>query len=227
MVVLGLYNVSKTYGSGHTTVRAVDDVSLEVKEGEIVLIMGPSGSGKTTLLLIAGALLKPDSGRVFIQGKEITDLTERQLPAIRLSSIGFVFQHFNLLPFLTALENVSLVEDLNDGKKQTKGRAQWLLGSLGLSERLSFLPSQLSGGEKQRTAIARALASQPAIILADEPTGNLDSQSGYQVVKLLSDVARQEGRGVVIVSHDQRIMSLANRTLWLEDGKLYIPKDKE
>jgi putative ABC transport system ATP-binding protein len=218
---LEVARVTKRYGSGATAVIAVRDVSLTVAPGEIVLIMGPSGSGKTTLLSMLGALLKPSEGTIRLNGQELSALPERRLPAIRLRQFGFIFQDFNLLSALTALENVAIVAELGGGGRgAARTKAEGLLTELGLGARLHFLPEQLSGGEKQRVAIARALANDPALILADEPTANLDSKSGHDLMRLLRRVAQGQGRSVVIVSHDQRIRDIADRVLWLEDGEL-------
>lgn len=219
--MLELQNVSRTYGRGHTQVRAVDDVSLLVSPGEIVLIMGPSGSGKTTLLSMAGGLLQPTSGQVVIGSDELTGLDAGGLARLRLHNVGFIFQAFNLLSSLSALENVALVMNLaGRSDASVEQESQSLLKRLGLQERLSHLPADLSGGEKQRVAIARALANNPPLILADEPTGNLDSHSGREVMMLLFDLAREEEKGIVVVSHDPRIVDIADRVLWLEDGRL-------
>ncbi|MEZ4666497.1 MAG: ABC transporter ATP-binding protein [Anaerolineae bacterium] len=220
--VLELENVSKIYGHGHTAVKAVDNVSLQVKPGEIVLIMGPSGSGKTTLLSIAGLLLRPTDGHLWMNGNEVTRFSEHQLPSLRLHNVGFVFQAYNLLGALTALENVEVVMNMADVKgKAARTRAIELLTLLGLEHRLNHLPADLSGGEKQRVALARALANNPPLILADEPTGNLDSKIGREVMELLCcGLGRDQGRAIVIVTHDHRLRDIADRVLWLEDGKL-------
>jgi putative ABC transport system ATP-binding protein len=217
---LQVNQLTKRYGSGATQVAAVRGVSLTVALGEIVLIMGPSGSGKTTLLSMLGGLLKPSAGTVQLDGTIISALAENRLPDIRLRHIGFIFQDFNLLSALTALENVALVAELagmKSGAARKKAAAR--LTELGLGERLNFLPEKLSGGEKQRVAIARALVNDPALILADEPTANLDSRVGHQIMRLLRQIAKEQGRSVVIVSHDQRINDIADRVLWLEDGE--------
>jgi putative ABC transport system ATP-binding protein len=217
---LQVARVTKRFGSGDTEVTAVRDVSLTVAPGEVVLIMGPSGSGKTTLLSMLGALLKPTEGTIELNDVVLTNLTESRLPDIRLRQFGFIFQDFNLLSALSALENVSLVAELAGVKRDAaRKRAQALLTDLGLGARLTFLPEKLSGGEKQRVAIARALVNDPALILADEPTANLDSQHGHEIMRLLRRIAKEQGRSVVIVSHDQRIKDIADRVLWLEDGQ--------
>ena len=213
-------NLSKRYGAGTTEVIAVRDISLNVEPGEVVLIMGPSGSGKSTLLLMLGALLKPSSGSIQLNGKTISNLSEKKLPDIRLHKFGFVFQDFNLLSSLTALDNVALVAELAGLKHQeARQQAVTLLTKLGLEKRLDFLPEKLSGGEKQRVAVARALVNNPALILADEPTANLDAKNGHEIMRLLRDIAKEQQRSVIIVSHDQRIKDVADRVLWLEDGE--------
>jgi len=219
--VLKAENLSKVYGRGHTEVRAVDNISIEINAGEIVLVMGPSGSGKTTFLSMLGGLLSPTSGSITIDEQQLTTIKQSELPSIRALKIGFIFQAFNLLDALTVEENILLPATLNKNKKQqSKQRATWLIERLGLSHRRNALPNTLSGGEKQRVAIARALINEPKVILADEPTGNLDSQSGQEVVMILHDIARDAGVGVLIVTHDPRVEEVADRILWLEDGKL-------
>jgi putative ABC transport system ATP-binding protein len=211
--------LEKVYGSGAAAVRAVDGVSLELSRGEMVLVMGPSGSGKTTLLSMVGALLRPTEGSIELDGVNLGSLGERQLAALRARSIGFVFQAFNLLPSLTVEENVVLPATLAGvSRKQALLRARELLARLGLAERRRALPRTLSGGEKQRVAIARALINDAPLLLADEPTGNLDSERGQEVVMILHDLARDEGRAVLIVTHDPRVEEVADRVLWLEDG---------
>ena len=217
---LWVSHVTKRFGSGPTEVTAVRDVSLEVGPGEIILIMGPSGSGKTTLLLMLGALLKPTEGSIHLNGEVLSDLQENRLPDVRLRHFGFIFQDFNLLSALTVLENVALVAELTGTKgKEARNKAAALLTDLGLGARLNFLPEKLSGGEKQRVAIARALINDPAVILADEPTANLDSKIGREIMRHLYRVAREQSRSVVIVSHDLRLQEIADRILWLEDGQ--------
>lgn len=219
--------LAKVYGTGHTAVHAVDNVYLDVSEGELVLIMGPSGSGKTTLLSMLGGLLRPTSGHIFINGVEITSMDESHLPDIRAREIGFIFQAFNLLSSLTVQENVLFPATLVPGVANiAKGKASDLLRRLGLSERRHYLPKDLSGGEKQRVAIARSLINEPKLILADEPTGNLDSKTGFEVMMILHDIARDEGRTVIIVTHDPRLEDVADRILWLEDGKLRDRKEE-
>ena len=218
-LTLDVRDVTKRFGNGETGVVAVHDVNLAVEPGEVVLIMGPSGSGKTTLLSMMGALLKPTSGSIHLDGTAISELSEGRLPDIRLRQFGFIFQDFNLLSALSVLENVAIVAELGGLKaRAAREKATTLLTDLGLGSRLNFLPEKLSGGEKQRVAIARALVNDPTLILADEPTANLDSKIGHEIMRLLRRVAKDQGRSVVIVSHDQRIRDIADRVLWLEDG---------
>ncbi|MBI2765937.1 MAG: ATP-binding cassette domain-containing protein [Chloroflexi bacterium] len=217
---LRVSHLTKRFGSGDTEVVAVRDVSLEVAPGEVVLIMGPSGSGKSTLLLMLGGLLKPTEGTITLDGLELSSLSENRLPDIRLHSFGFIFQDFNLLSALNVQDNVAIAAELaGAGRKAAVAKAAALLTELGLGRRLHFSPEKLSGGEKQRVAIARALVNNPALILADEPTANLDSSHGHETMRLLRDIASERGRSVVIVSHDARIKDIADRVLWLEDGQ--------
>jgi putative ABC transport system ATP-binding protein len=217
--VLGVTGLTKTFGQGELAVTAVGGVDLDVHPGEVVLIMGPSGSGKTTLLLMLGAMLRPTAGVIRVAGLDLARAPERRLPALRAHRFGFVFQDFNLLSALTVAENVELACNLAGVTGHTaRQRARALLERVGLSQRLGFRPEQLSGGEKQRVAIARALANDPPLILADEPTANLDSAIGRQVARLLRQLATEDRRAVVIVSHDRRLEEIADRVLWLEDG---------
>lgn len=220
MNILEMKNVTKVFGSGDLAITAVNSVDLSLTKGEIVLIMGPSGSGKTTLLSMAGSILKPTSGAIKLCGTEITSLKENELPKIRRDHLGFIFQSFNLLSSLSALENVQYAGQLSGLKGMvSKKRAKGLLDSLNLGNRLNSIPALLSGGEKQRVAIARALMNDPDLILADEPTANLDSQHGHEVMQQLKSLAKKQNKSVLIVSHDNRIRDVADRTLWLEDGK--------
>ena len=217
---LHIDHVTKRFGSGDAEVVAVRDVSLAVAPGEVVLIMGPSGSGKTTLLLMLGGLLKPTEGTIMLNGLELSALSESKLPDVRLRHFGFIFQDFNLLSALNVQDNVSIAAELTGvSRKGAREKAASLLTELGLGHRLRFPPEKLSGGEKQRVAIARAIINDPALILADEPTANLDSSHGHETMWLLREIAKNRGRGVVIVSHDQRIRDIADRVLWLEDGQ--------
>jgi putative ABC transport system ATP-binding protein len=220
--ILRLEDVSKFYRTGDFTVTALKDVNFQVFGGEIVAVMGPSGSGKTTLLTIAGALLRPSQGRVEICGTDITDMRENQLAEIRRQKVGFVYQSFNLLEALTAIENVRLVIQNHNRSNQRDAsqRARELLEMMGLSHRLNSLPKKMSDGEKQRVAIARALAKNPDLLLADEPTANLDARRGQEVMALLREKAVELNKAVVVVSHDNRIRQFAHRIVWLEDGMI-------
>jgi putative ABC transport system ATP-binding protein len=213
--------VVKTFGAGAAEVRVLRGVDFAVEPGEIVLLMGPSGSGKTTLVSIMGCILQATSGSVKVQGQEVIGMPERKLPQVRLDHIGFIFQGFNLFPALTVGENVELALDLKGIRGRTaKQRAGELLERVEMSHKLNELPANLSGGQKQRVAIARALAGDPAIILADEPTAALDSHSGQLVIELLRDLAHERGRAVVIVTHDDRILSYADRIVRIADGRI-------
>lgn len=213
-------HLTKRFGSGRTEVCAVDNVSISIEPGELVLIMGPSGSGKTTLVSMLGGLLRPTSGSLVIDDVDVTALNESKLPRIRARKIGFVFQAFNLLEALTVEENILFPSKLvRDDPHVVKRRANELMDRLSISHRRSALPRTLSGGEKQRVAIARSLINAPPIVLADEPTGNLDSANGQEVLMTLHDVVKDHQRSVVVVSHDPRVEDVADRILWLEDGK--------
>jgi putative ABC transport system ATP-binding protein len=218
--VLEVSGLTRRFGDGAAAVEAVRGVDMRLEAGEIVLIMGPSGSGKTTLLSMLGALLRPSEGEIRLAGVPITDLTERELPAMRAERIGFIFQDFNLMPSLTARENVEVALNVAGSHgAPAHERATTLLEELGLAERLDFLPEKLSGGEKQRVAIARALANDPDLVLADEPTANLDSSIGREVMRRLREIAKRRDQSVLIVSHDDRIREFVDRVLWLEDGQ--------
>lgn len=221
MLIISTKNLTKVFGSGPTAVTALDHVNLTVKAGEFVAIMGPSGCGKSTLLHLIGGLDRPSSGEVFIEGTSIAEMNDDRLTEMRRRKIGFVFQFFNLIPVLNVLENAALPVTL-DGVKPAEAQKQaaaWL-DRFGLSDRLSSRPDQLSGGQQQRVAIARALAADPALILADEPTGNLDTRSGDEIASLMRDVAKKYGRTVVMVTHDPRIAAYADRIVFLKDGKI-------
>jgi putative ABC transport system ATP-binding protein len=218
--ILRVSGLTKVFGEGETEVRAVDGVDLTVCCEELVLIMGPSGSGKTTLLTLIGGLLRPTSGSVSIDGQEITSLREADLVPIRRHKVGFIFQSFNLWESLSVRENIELALNMAGvGGHDARERATTLLTERGLGRRLSFRSRDLSGGEKQRVSIARALANEPKLLLADEPTANLDSQHGREVMQLLRTLAKSGDRAVIVVSHDQRIREVADRVLWLEDGR--------
>ena len=220
--ILHLDGVTKIYRTGDFSVTALDDCNFHVRGGEIVAVMGPSGSGKTTLLTVAGALLKPTQGTVHICGIDVTDMNESHLAAIRRQKVGFVYQSFNLLEALTAIENVRVViqNGSKNGRAQAKDRALEMLDMFGLSHRINSLPKRMSDGEKQRVAIARALAKDPDLLLADEPTANLDAKRGHEVMQLLRQKALELHKAVVVVSHDDRIRQFAHRVVWLEDGRL-------
>jgi putative ABC transport system ATP-binding protein len=221
-LILQLDGVSKIYRSGDFSITALNEATLHIRGGEIVAIMGPSGSGKTTLLTIAGALLRPTQGHVQICGIDVTNMNEARLAKIRRHKVGFVYQSFNLLEALTAIENVRVViqNGSRNGRADAAHRAAELLDMFGLSHRIHALPKRMSDGEKQRVAIVRALAKDPELILADEPTANLDAKRGHEVMELLRQKALELHKAVVVVSHDDRIRQFANRVLWLEDGRL-------
>jgi putative ABC transport system ATP-binding protein len=213
--------ISKTYAQGEAAMRALDRVDLDVRRGELMLLMGPSGSGKTTLLSIMGCILRPSGGTIRLLGRDVTDLGERDLPRVRLDHIGFVFQGFNLFPALTATGNVGLALDLKGvPRRDAARRAAGLLEQVGLGDKLDAYPADLSGGQKQRVAIARAIAGDPPIVLADEPTAALDTHSGHTVMQLLARLARERDRAVVIVTHDSRMLGYADRIVNIEDGRI-------
>jgi putative ABC transport system ATP-binding protein len=218
---ISVRNVTKEFVEGPNRVQVLHGVDFDVQQGEVVLLMGPSGSGKTTLLSIMGCILRATSGSVQIAGREVTELSERELPSVRLQNIGFIFQGFNLFPTLTVSENVELALDLK-GTRGTKARneAKWLLEQVGLAAKSDSFPADLSGGQKQRVAIARALSGSPGVILADEPTAALDSQSGRNVMEMMRDLAHKHGRGVVVVTHDSRVLEYGDRIVHMEDGRI-------
>lgn len=216
---MNLEKVTKIYGTGETQVTALDGVSLEVASGEVVSVVGHSGSGKTTLLNMMGALDRPTSGRIFLEEEEISRIPEHQLYRVRREKIGFIFQSFHLIPTLNALENV-LAPTLPLGERRFEERARELLESVGLGARLPHRPSQLSGGEMQRVAIARALIHEPKLILADEPTGNLDSKTGEEIINLLLRLNKEKGVTLVIVTHEPEIAKKADRTVSIRDGRI-------
>jgi putative ABC transport system ATP-binding protein len=221
MTIITTSNLTKVYGSGTTAVTALDHVSLKIDPGEFVAIMGPSGCGKSTLLHLIGGLDKASEGSIAVDGHNLNDLDDDSLTELRRRKMGFVFQFYNLIPVLTALENAALPVTL-DGLKPAeahKKAAEWL-NRFGLGDRLSHRPDQLSGGQQQRVAIARALVAEPQLILADEPTGNLDTKSSDEIASLLRQVSKQYGRAVVMVTHDPRIAAYADRIIFLKDGKV-------
>jgi len=221
MDAIHVERVTKTYGTGPTSTHALKGVDLDAHAGEVMLMMGPSGSGKTTLLSIMGAILKPTTGRVVIGGRDIAALSERDLPRVRLEKLGFVFQGFNLFPALTVLDNVAIALDIRGERGAAAvAKARRALDAVGLGDKLKALPRDLSGGQKQRTAIARALVGEPRIILADEPTASLDAESGRLVLDLLRSLAVDDGRAVVIVTHDARTVGYADRIVRIDDGQI-------
>ena len=219
MKILTAVNLRKIYGKGDTAVRALDGVELAVEKGEFVAIVGTSGSGKSTLLHMIGGLDVPTSGTVTVDGQELNRMTDEQLTIFRRRNIGFVFQQYNLVPMLNVWENIILPVKL-DGKRVEKDYVEEIVSTLGLSETLSNLPSALSGGQQQRVAIARALASKPAVLLADEPTGNLDSRTSQDVLGLLKMTGDQFHQTIVMITHNEEIAQLADRILRIEDGRI-------
>lgn len=221
MNVLEANNVTKVFSEGREVVHVLNGVSLSMLPGEIVALEGPSGSGKTTFLSIVGCILTPSGGRVEVNGEEVDVRQPQRLPEIRKKSIGFVFQQYNLFPSLTSLENVMYALQIK-GIGGSKGKVEAIraLENVGLSDRLHFLPRDLSGGQKQRVALARALAGAPPLLLADEPTANLDTQVGGQVIELFRDAAKKQNRAVLIVTHDPKIRPIADRVLQIRDGRI-------
>ena len=217
--LIQLQNVDKDYQMGDVTVHALRDLSLDIAAGEFVVLLGPSGSGKTTTLNLVGGLDKATAGRILMQGEDITGYGNKQLTAYRRSKIGFIFQFFNLIPTLTASENVEFALALmQKDSKRLQARAQEMLALVGLEDRADHFPSQLSGGEQQRVAIARALANRPPVMLCDEPTGNLDVETGRRVLQVMRDLNRQEGTTVVLVTHNTAIAPMADRVVRLHSG---------
>ncbi|KTS07225.1 ABC transporter ATP-binding protein [Microbacterium testaceum] len=219
-------NLTKTFGDGANTVRALDGVSLTVRRGEFVAVMGPSGSGKSTLMHVMAGLDAPSSGRAWLGEQEITGLSDAELTVLRRRRVGFVFQAFNLVPTLTAAENIRLPFDLDARRPSAteEARIASLVDSLGLSARMNHRPHQLSGGQQQRVAIARALATAPDLVFADEPTGNLDSRSGREVLQLLRTAAREFGQSIAMVTHDAVAASRADRVVFVADGRVVADK---
>ena len=223
MSILETKDLHKIYGSGDTEVRALDGVNLQIENGEFVAVVGTSGSGKSTLLHMLGGLDRPTSGRVIVDGKNIFSLKDEALTIFRRRKIGFVFQSYNLVPVLNVYENIVLPIEL-DGGKVNKEFVQRIVQTLGLDGRLDALPSQLSGGQQQRVAIARALAAAPAIILADEPTGNLDSKTSQDVLSLLKVTSQKFSQTIVMITHNEEIAQMADRIIRIEDGKIVTRK---
>jgi len=212
-------DVTRRYGEGETAVDALRGVSVEVPKGRLTAVMGPSGSGKSTLMHILAGLDKPTSGSVTVAGTEITTMKDSELTKLRREHIGFVFQFFNLLPMLTAEENIRLPLSIA-GEKPDKEQFAQLIDSVGLGDRLSHRPAELSGGQQQRVAIARALVSQPEVVFADEPTGNLDSKTGAEILELLRHSVEEMGQTIVMVTHEARAAAIADRVLYLADGQI-------
>ena len=219
MKILEVKNLCKIYGKGETEVKALNNVSFSVDKGEFVAIIGPSGSGKSTLLHILGGVDVPTSGSVIINGEDISKLNETALAIFRRRQIGLIYQFYNLIPILTVEENLTLPLRL-DGRKPDERQTEYLVKTLGLENRLDHLPIQLSGGQQQRVSIGRALINNPALMLADEPTGNLDSENSKEIVSLLRKFNKEQNQTVIIITHDERIALAADRIIEIEDGKI-------
>ena len=219
MEILRVENLSKIYGSGDNEVRALDDVSFSVEKGQFLAIIGPSGSGKSTLLHILGGVDRPTSGKVFLEGQDVFAQNEDQLAIFRRRQVGLIYQFYNLIPVLNVTENITLPV-LMDGRKVNESWLQELLTILDLKDREKHLPNQLSGGQQQRVSIGRALMNSPAIVLADEPTGNLDSKNSQEIVELLKLSNKQYGQTLIVVTHDESIALQADRIISIEDGKI-------
>ncbi|ENJ6136083.1 ABC transporter ATP-binding protein [Bacillus cereus] len=219
--LLKLDKVSKVYGEGNTEVTALHPISLDVKAGEFIGIVGPSGSGKSTLLSIAGALLSPSKGDIYIREQNITKLSEKEMTDIRLKKIGFIFQFANLVPYLNVKEQLLYIAKLKkENKQESEKRADHLLTAFGLGERKNHYPNQLSGGEKQRVAIARAFMNNPDLILADEPTASLDSKRAREVVEMMKREVKESQKAAIMITHDERMLDVCDRILTLRDGQL-------
>ena len=221
MTILETRDLRKVYGSGDTEVRALDGVDLAVEKGEFVAVVGTSGSGKSTLLHMLGGLDRPTSGTVTVDGRELSALKDEELTIFRRRKIGFVFQNYNLVPVLNVYENIVLPIQL-DGKAPDKGYVDQIIETLGLGNKLQNLPGNLSGGQQQRVAIARALAAKPAIILADEPTGNLDSATSLDVMGLLKVTAQKFSQTIVMITHNEELAQMADRIIRIEDGRIVV-----
>lgn len=225
MSILKTDNLVKIYGEGSNTVKALDNVSIEINEGEFVAIIGTSGSGKSTLLNMLGGLDKATSGETVIGGKNISKMKDEELTIFRRRNIGFIFQNYNLVPILNVYENIVLPIEL-DGVKIDKEYVDSIINTLGLKDKLTNMPNNLSGGQQQRVAIARALSTKPAIILADEPTGNLDSKTSMDVIVLLKVTSKKFNQTMVMITHNEEIAQLADRIIRIEDGKVVVRSDK-
>ena len=219
MNILKTSNLKKYYGNGENLVKAIDNANIDIKEGEFVAIVGKSGSGKSTLLHMMGGLDNPTEGKVYINDKDIFSLKEEELAIFRRRNIGFIFQNFNLIPSLNVWENITLPVGL-DGKEINKPFVTDIINSLGLESKVDALPNTLSGGQQQRVAIARASVARPAIILADEPTGNLDSKTSDEVMSLLKTMIKKYNQTLVMITHDETIAQMADRVIYIEDGKV-------
>lgn len=219
MTLLKLENVSKTYGKGDLSVEALKSIDLEIEEGYFYAIIGKSGSGKSTLLHILGALDRPSGGKLFLEGDSVFEKTDRDITMLRRRRIGFIFQAYNLFPEHTVLENILMPAHL-DGKKPEEDRLKEIIASLDIEDKLAYYPDELSGGQQQRVAIARALATNPAIILADEPTGNLDEATGQEVVDLLKQSAQRFKQTIILVTHDMDVARQADRIIEIVDGRI-------
>lgn len=219
MEILKVENLTKTYGSGENLVHAVDDVSFSVEKGEFVAIVGASGSGKSTLLNLIGGVDRPTSGKIFVDGNDISKMNDDKLAVFRRRQVGIVYQFYNLIPILTVEENITLPCDL-DGRGVDRERLEMILDSFGLRARRKHLPNQLSGGQQQRTSIARALINNPSLVLADEPTGNLDSKSSEEVMSMLKMCNQSYGQTVIMITHNLDIAKQADRIITISDGKI-------
>ena len=219
MEILKVENLTKTYGSGENLVNAVDDVSFSVEKGEFVAIVGASGSGKSTLLHLIGGVDRPTSGKIFVDGNDISKMNDDKLAVFRRRQVGIVYQFYNLIPILTVEENITLPCDL-DGRGVDRERLEMILDSFGLRARRKHLPNQLSGGQQQRTSIARALINNPSLVLADEPTGNLDSKSSEEVMSMLKMCNQSYGQTVIMITHNLDIAKQADRVITISDGKI-------
>lgn len=219
MEILRIEHLTKTYGTGENTVRAVDDISFSVEKGEFLAIIGPSGSGKSTLLHILGGVDRPTSGKVYLNGQDVYAQNEEALAIFRRRQVGLIYQFYNLIPVLDVVENMTLPV-LMDGRRVNGERLRELLNVLGLTARQKNLPNQLSGGQQQRVSIGRALMNAPSVVLADEPTGNLDSRNSQEIVELLKQSNRKYGQTLVIITHDENIALQADRVIAIEDGKI-------
>lgn len=226
MSILETKNLCKTYGKDENIVKALDRVSIHIEDGEFVSIIGSSGSGKSTLLNMLGGLDRPTSGEVTVSGKKIFEMDDEELTIFRRRNIGFVFQNYNLVPVLNVYENIVLPIEL-DGSQIDRAFVDTIIKKLGLEKKLDAMPNQLSGGQQQRVAIARALSAKPAIILADEPTGNLDSKTGMDVISLLKVTSREFSQTIAMITHNEEIALMADRMIRIEDGRVVLPEGGE